>query len=642
MEEATKLVGEIIANLAKNTASFLVNKAKEYAIDIGYKDQIDTGEAFDIYLRKVYDTYSKSKSLVYSNEARDLSSFFQPCDLAIGLNGQALSFHYTAEEDKNKLNTVSTEDITKVLDNGSKLLIIGNGGMGKTILLKHFCVNSIEVANKVPVFISLRWLNNEPIFEESFETIIYKQLKVFSFKLSYEYFLYSLEGDRYLFIFDGFDEISREKQAWISHMLSDFTRKYRDNYFVISSREDEKIAALDEYKVLTMCPLSFEQAKGLINKLDIGHAFKERFFAELQNGLYKEYYSFISVPLLLSILFITYIEKSTVPKALNEFYEEAFETLLYRHDRKKEGFERILESGLSYEAFRNVFMLFCFRTYFKEQYSFTKQNLIQQLSDTTDLLNISVNVYQYQNDLTQIACMLIRDGREYVFVHRSFQEYFAAYYVSLEIDEKQRNLCHKLWERKYFSVYDADKRRDFYICPVRGQRSFFEMLQSIEPKKFDHILFWPLLEMIYNEYIKNGNNLVDTVSTFFGINSVNIDNTQNLNEYEWFIKEDDYKKLIWFKIFYYFYFFTINADDNGMDEHEESIKQIIREDKSSSKKLIVFKRAARSWYQNVIERFVDYSDNVYVRPVAFIIFAIKLYEAQYKANILYDNLLEEF
>ena len=64
MEEAKILLADIIKDLEKSAASSLVKKAKDYLVDISKKEEIDVGDAYEEYLRKVYDTYSKSKRVI--------------------------------------------------------------------------------------------------------------------------------------------------------------------------------------------------------------------------------------------------------------------------------------------------------------------------------------------------------------------------------------------------------------------------------------------------------------------------------------------------------------------------------------------------------------------------------------------------
>ena len=505
MEEARKLATEIFTDLAKSTASFLAKKAKDYVVDISNKDQIDIGEAYEDYLNRVYETYSKSKSLVYVDEEKDISSFFEPVDLAI--NSTML---LSSSKGRDQLNRVSTQEITEVLSIGSKIIIIGSGGTGKTILMKYLCVNSIEALGRIPIFISLRWFNNTSIEDEPFEKLIYNQLNVLGFKLAYKYFLYSLEGDRYLFLFDGYDEIKQDRATIIMHKLSEFTKKYRNNYFIISTRPDDRVIGLDEYKLVSMCPLSPEQIDGLIGKLEVGYDFKSRFLEDIRLTENERYQSFIKIPLLLSILFITYCEKTNLPDSLNQFYEEAFSTLLYRHDRKKEGLVRVLESKLRYDQFRLIFSKFCFSSFFNGDASFSEQRLLEYLNDSAQACGLMINPRWYLRDLEKIACMIIKDGLEYIFIHRSFQEYFAAYYASKGTDDQIRYLIPMLIE-------------DSSFLSIMNPLHFIYLVGNIEPKRVNYLFLWPIVEKIHNIYINNKADLIKTASKIFILHRLDLD-----------------------------------------------------------------------------------------------------------------------
>ena len=514
MDEAKELLAEIIKSIAKDASSALFKKAKIFFTDIDKKKQIEAGDAYVEYLSKVYDTYCKSKSLVYGNEARQLSSFFEPVDLqavpdSFGKKISEKNFKTGLQEDK-----VSSNDLAGLFSRGTKIVVTGIGGAGKTILMKHFCLRSIDVMHKIPIFISLRWFNtwsiyDKEIIEEPFEKLVFDQLKIFNFKLSFEDFLYSLEGNRYIFLLDGYDEIAGDRNAILSQKLSNFTKRYRGNYIIVSSRYDERIVGLDEYKWFIICPLSLEQVKGLINKLEFDPVITNRFIDDLGHGTYHKYQSFVSIPLLLSILFITYVEKTTIPESLNEFYEEAFATLLYRHDKRKVGLQRLLDSGLSYENFKQLFMRFCYDTYFSDQYSFRESQLAKSISQSTKKLGMEVDSLKYKNDLIQIACMIIQDGREYIFIHRNFQEYYAALFVSQGLDNQQRQLYRRMVEN------DDLANRSFGQTGRTKIFDFLRTLHSIEPKRFEYIFILPILEYLHSIYSMNDNDLVRTAEDFF-------------------------------------------------------------------------------------------------------------------------------
>lgn len=220
---AAKLFGtEGAKELAGNMVSFLETGLPKVYTDVTSKKKIDSEVAYEEYIKKVYETYSKSKTILYRNEEKELSSFFEPPFL----RKEKTRFNRTPEA-----VVIPSENIKEIFKQGghSKILITGIGGMGKTILLKHLCVNSIVTYFKIPVFISLRWFNNEDLQDKSLEKLIYEQLEINGFLLPYEYFQYSLRGDKYVFLFDAYDEISEEKRRVLTKKLSNFMKHYSDN-----------------------------------------------------------------------------------------------------------------------------------------------------------------------------------------------------------------------------------------------------------------------------------------------------------------------------------------------------------------------------------------------------------------------------
>ena len=496
MEELTAagalVTTEVIKSLAKDMASFVKEKVSTYFTDTTNKELIDSEWAFEDYLRKVKDTYSKSKTILYRNEEKELKSFFEP------------PFLYKEEtriRKKPRTFFIPSESLEGIINRckHSTILITGTGGMGKTILMKHLCVNAIETGYKIPVFVSLHWFNDMEIKDESLEELVYARLKINGFKLDYKYFQYSLEGDKYVFLLDGYDEISSEKQSIITRKIADFTKQYSSNNFIMTSRPVDRVYCWDSYWILELCPMREEQVKRLIMKLEYDETEKKNFINELDSGLFSKYKSFVSIPLTLSILYATYVENASIPETMQEFYEKSFDVLLYQHDKRKEGYERVLKSKLERHEFRRIFIRFCFETYFKDLYSFSEVRLVEHISNASRKLEKSIDPYAYKEDLVDVACMLIREGQEYVFLHRSFQEYFAAYYVSKMLDEKQTKFCSELINcRVTYKVLD-----------------FLNILKSIEPQKFDNIILLPILEKIKSCYLELDCDFISTASRYY-------------------------------------------------------------------------------------------------------------------------------
>ena len=214
---ASAAAAEAIKKLAENMSSFVTQKVSEYYTDITNKELVDSGWAFEEYLTRIYNEYYMSKSILYTNEARVLSSFFVPSFLKFKTEVQSGKV-YSAKQNYR----ISGEDIEELLKDSTKIVITGIGGLGKTMHMRHFCINAVEKKCKIPVFISLRSFNDCQIGEKSFEELVYDRLTIFGFKLKYEYFKYSLESDKYLFLLDGYDEISssrRNQMIWSPKVL---------------------------------------------------------------------------------------------------------------------------------------------------------------------------------------------------------------------------------------------------------------------------------------------------------------------------------------------------------------------------------------------------------------------------------------
>ena len=81
----------------------------------------------------------------------------------------------------------------------------------------------------------------------------------------------------------------------------------------------------------------------------------------------------------------------------------------------------------------------------------------------------------FQEDLTLSVCMLIKDGLDYRFAHRSFQEYFAAWYTCKITDELQQKLLSSWLGESNAAVTDE----------------YLSMLFNLQSEKVNKIILCP-------------------------------------------------------------------------------------------------------------------------------------------------------
>ena len=466
-----EIITGIATNLIEDSIKSGWQKIKNFFVDLDAKDSIEYGMAYELYLQNTRNKYSKIKTLIFRRVPKDLYSFYE----CIGIK-------YDGE-------TIDTSSISNLLDKDNRIIITGTGGIGKSTLLKHLYLNAIETTDYIPVLVELRSFNSCEEKEISVKKAIYQNLVQNGFTLKEEYFEYSMERGGYIIFLDGFDEVNRDKLPKISASIRELCSQYGENNYIITSRPGDRFIGWNEFSEMTAMKMNKTQALSLISKIEFDEKIKKSFYAELKNGLFEKYESFASNPLLLTIMLLTYSDHAVFPEKINDFYEQAFLTLFNMHDATKESYVRDIRTGLSCEDFKSIFAYMCFKSYFKDEFEFSEVELRAYIQSAKDKFkNIIFSIDDFQEDLTQSVCMLIKEGLCYRFSHRSFQEYFAALYTCKLEDEIQAKLLTG-WLKESNS-YAAD--------------SYFEMLFNMQPDKVNKIVFLPALKEIRDAYQKIG------------------------------------------------------------------------------------------------------------------------------------------
>lgn len=472
--DSQQFLTNVATNLVEDSAKNAWNNIKKFFKDLDAKDSIRYKTAYEKYLGNTERNVSKIKTIIYRRAPKDLYSFYE-C-IGVSYNG----------------NTISTENINDILKIGNKIIVTGTGGVGKSILFKHLFLNTVKETSFIPVLIELRSFNIYDLKDISVYSAVYKTLCDNGFELSEEYFEYSLKEGAYIIFLDGYDEVNRDKTEKITCEIKSLAEKYGDNKFFVSSRPSEEFIGWSDFCEVETLKLTKKQALNLVKKLEFDEVVKQTFYEELDKTLYEKYESFASNPLLLNIMLLTFQKHASIPERLNDFYDEAFVTLFNVHDATKDSYVRDIRSGLGCEDFKLVFSYMCFKSYFNGEFQFSESRLryyIQQAKEKFD--RFSFVVEDFQEDLTQSVCMLVKEGGAYRFSHRSFQEYFAAWYTCKLVDEVQSKLLLN-WIQESDSVFSD---------------SYFSMLFDLQSEKVNKIILCPILNEIKKLYLQYGYSL---------------------------------------------------------------------------------------------------------------------------------------
>ena len=454
---ASKFINIVLDKYLSPIISKTTDKVKSSYNEV----KINLGTSFEAYLTKSYEKYSKIKTIIYGIEPKRLYDFFEIPFLKKG-------------------SDIIKPTTTKVLTDLSKFLIIeGSGGIGKSTLMKHLFLSELELKDYIPIFIELKDFNDEEHLD--LEKLLLKKLNQFHNTFQEEYLNYALQSGCFLFLLDGYDELYSENQKEFFKKLNDFCDKYPENHYILSSRpySESEFIEFQRFTVLKAVPFTKEQAISLITKIEYpDEELKDRFICDLQNSLYDRHESFASNPLLLNIMLSTYNDYAEIPQKLHLFYYQAFDTMLSKHDATK-SYRRKMLSDLSSDTFKECFAIFCFLTYQKAKTEFTFPEIEDIFKKFPPRIKNVLNIGNFIHDLENCLCVLYKEGNRYKFSHRSFQEYFVAYFLNIQTDSKMRDYSFLLIESGKFST-SAD--------------SVFFMLEDMSTQRFNNNILIPLLD----------------------------------------------------------------------------------------------------------------------------------------------------
>ena len=460
-----RLATDTVKQAAQSFGQFLFTKICKKIKDKSAHNALYFQTAYEQYLLASKERNEKVKTLLYKQMPQDLYDFYE----CVGVRG--------------KDGVVDTSDIRHLFALGNKLIITGSGGIGKTIMMKHLFLNCVQNTDHIPVLVELRGLNtvSDPDAIDIAE-FIYANLQTFHFVLEREYFDYSLSLGKYVFIFDGFDEVKSNLAAKVAERILQLSDQYPENHYIVSSRPlDNGFVAWSDFAELNALGLTKEQALSLVGKLRYDKNIKDKFYAELDRRLYDKYQTFASNPLLLTIMLMTFAEGGEIPESFNDFYEQAYIALYKAHDASKGAYVRDKAAGLGINEFKRVFAHVCFQSFFASKYEF-KDTEILELIERARAKCKEVKDFRaedFLHDLTDSVCLLVRDGLHLRFAHRSFQEYFAAFHVT-QLDDRTQEDVVKAW----------------LSCKSFAESAFLRILQCMEPDRFDKNVLYPGLRAL--------------------------------------------------------------------------------------------------------------------------------------------------
>jgi len=448
----------IAAEFLKQNLDALFDGAKGFFKGTADKLRLKLDRTYREYLTTLLDKYSKAKSFLLRGEPVPLYQFYVPLNL------------------KSKNKTISAPGISDILTLANNTIITGSAGSGKSMLIRHLLLDSLLTKTRVPIFVELRQFNT---FDGDLFQLIIKTLTTYKFSMDAEYVRKAIKLGHFILFLDGYDEVAHERRQHVRGTIHEFAKLNDKNAVILTSRPDPELEGWQSFSLAQVAPLSVDQAYSLVEKLPFDDKLKTRFLTDLRADLFRKHQSFLSNPLLLSIMLLSYGQSASIPTKLSVFYNQAYEALFARHDVLKNGFKRQVLSPLDIQDFARLFSAFCLQTYDRRKLEFTHTEALEYIESSQDIVGIRCDKDNYLKDLIQAVCLMVQDGLQIVYAHRSFQEYFAARFICEARPDVQDQLI-----RKY--------------TDMAGRDNVFSMLHEMRPEIIEQHYILPGLDGLFN------------------------------------------------------------------------------------------------------------------------------------------------
>lgn len=328
--------------------------------------------------------------------------------------------------------TIEITDGT-TLRNNEAICIIGIAGQGKTTIMRKLFLEELVKKERLPFFINLRQIKN---YENlSPENLLLDHLNSNGIKCDIEDILKLCSTTKISFFFDGFDEVPLNQRAFALETINQSFEKLGCNA-IVTTRPETEITRTPGYNIYNVEFLHGEEIFDILKK----RVPNKDAYTQLKSILESKKFltESIRTPILLDIFIVISASLKDDPKSISDYYDGLFTALMYRHDLIK-NLTRTKKSDLPDRILEKCFSFFGFFTLINGKSDFTRSEIVSVFKKCLDLMKLNCPPEYVTDDILDGSNIIVKDGWDnYVYVHRSIQEYFAAKCIA-NMDETSKD-----------------------------------------------------------------------------------------------------------------------------------------------------------------------------------------------------------
>lgn len=365
------------------------------------------------------------------------------------------------------------------VDKLDKFIVLGKPGAGKTTFLKHIMFQSLDgrpECKRIPVFISLKDFSDSGKFILDY---IVDEFDICGFPDARLFVLRVLTQGKCQLLFDGLDEVSKKQEDFVISELSNFSRKYSSNQFVISCRIAAYSYWFDTFTDVEIADFTDAQIKQFIsNWFADESSTAERCWHQM--SLDPPIKELATVPLLLTLLCLAFSETMEFPPNRADLYKEAIDALLKKWDSSRRIKRSQIYKHLSVKRKEFLFSRIAAETFDQGRYFIPQRTLegyisdfIQHLPESSEAALETDSEAILKAIEAQHGILVQRARGIYSFSHLTFQEYFTAQYI---VEHSDEGTLEKLVNQH---LYD-DRWREVFLLTAGMLQTADNFLQLIK------------------------------------------------------------------------------------------------------------------------------------------------------------------
>lgn len=436
---------------------------------------------FPVYGQKALAEYSKVKTN-FSDELCDMEKVFICNTLS------TVDSAYSRRGLPARGTVIQDATLDKIAEQSNMVALIANGGMGKTMMLRHLFVESMKKYSEtgvMPILVELRDYRFAGC--DLFNSIV-KSVNLFDVSFNERAAEKVLRAGKCQILLDGLDEIDPSDIVGFQHGLRDMIKTYPLNQYVITSRECDVAKSIGFRSRLYLMPFDEKQTGDLIDKLVSDDSIKAEITRNLNEGYLNKHGEFASNPMLLTFCIMNYPSYQSFYDRPHEFYRSAYDTISSDHDLEKSPLDRVFRSVDSRDDFTDVFREFCAVSYVERKFQFNKMTfeaIFKKLKSTKQVANPRImNKTNFLHDACATACMMYEAKSDILYIDPGFQQFLFAEYNYFADPEEVEAMGKKLW-----TVPESE---------FNGGIAF-EMLYELSDEKVEVCLDLPYLDMVFKD-----------------------------------------------------------------------------------------------------------------------------------------------